>query len=245
MEMMDKKVEQLKELLTEAEHAVVFIGSRMQHENGYPSLQESDWAYDMELKYGDSPEEIFNTSFYSTRKERFFDFYRDELLQMDYEPNEAYLALGKLEEQGKVKTEITNGIFSLATRAGCSNVIEMHGSIYDNYCGHCRKKYPLEFVKDSKKVPLCTECHSAVRPGVFLYGEMLDNQTMTRAMEEISEADLLVICGENLNDPSVENCLKYFKGDKVVVISDDSNHCNEKAFLLIKDKVTNVLPKLV
>ena len=241
----DKKLDRLNDIINNSEYTVCIIGSGMQVENGYPSMHESDWAYEMEMKYGDSPEEIFNTSFYSTRKEQFFDFYKMEMISTDREPDEAYKAVAGLQKKGLINTVITTGIYSLAKRAGCEDVIELHGSIYNNYCGHCRKSYDLEYVRSAQRVPLCTECNSVIRPGVFLFGEMIDNSIMTRAMEEIARADTLLICGANVNSGNIENCLSYFKGNNIVVINDDVHYSNSRAQLLIQDKPINVLPEIL
>jgi len=245
MSFSDKKLNQLRDIISKSRYMVCIIGSNMQKENGYPLMQESDWAYEMEMKYGDSPEEIFNTSFYSTRKERFFDFYRNEILSKDYPPNDAFKALAALEKRGSLKTIITTAIYSLPYRAGCKNVIELYGSIYNNYCGHCWKKYTVDYIRNSVKVPTCDECHSGVRPGVFLYGEMIDNQVMTKAMEEISKSDTLMISGGNLSSPNIKIFLSYFKGNKLVIINEEPHHSDEKAQLVIYDRVDNVLPEIV
>lgn len=245
MSLTEKKITQLRHIINNSHHLVCVVGSNMQKENGYPIMQESDWAYDIEMKYGNSPEEIFNTSFYSTRKEQFFDFFRDEMLSKNDPPNEAFKALAELEHKGIIKTIITTGIYSLPVVAGCKNVIELYGSVYNNYCGHCRKKYSLDYIKNSKKVPICDVCHSVVRPGVFLYVEMIDNQVMTKAMEEITMADTLLVVGGSLVSPNIDNFLRYFKGKKLVIVNEEPHHSDVKAQLVINDKALNVLPKIL
>lgn len=239
------KIEQLRNIIKNSKHLVCVIDSNLASENGYPQLQESDWAYDMEMKYDYSPEEILNSSFFATRRERFFNFYRDEILSNNFEPNENYRELKHLEDMGYLKAVITTNFYSLAKRAGCRNVIEMCGNIYDNYCPHCRSRYDLEYIKNSAKVPICRECNTHVRPGIFLYGEMIDNQIMTKAMSEVSKADVLLLCGTNLNARNSKYSVQYFKGDKLVIICEDKHYSDEKAFLVINDKVKNVLPGII
>ena len=48
----------------------------MMEEGGYIGVKNPDKAYDIEKKYGYSPEEIFTCAFYNTRPKLFFDFYK-------------------------------------------------------------------------------------------------------------------------------------------------------------------------
>lgn len=43
---------------------------------GFVGVKNPDKAYDIEKKYGYSPEEIFTSAFYNTRPKLFFDFYK-------------------------------------------------------------------------------------------------------------------------------------------------------------------------
>lgn len=245
MSNLEKKINQLREMMCDSEYLVCMIGSGMQCENGYPLMQESDWAYEMEMKYGSLPEEILNTSFYSTRKERFFDFYKNEILSKDYAPNEAYHSIAELQKKGWVKSIITTGIYSLPQKAGCRDVIELRGSICNNFCGHCRKFFEFDYVKNSNQIPKCDVCGSTVRPGIYLYGEMIDNQVMTRAMEEVSKADMVLVCGGNLDSETVKCYISYFNGKKVAIINKTTGSSDEKADIVINDSTYNILPKLV
>ena len=47
--------------------------------------------------------------------------------------------MAELEEKGLFQTIITRRVFGLPERAGCKNVINLHGSVYENYCPHCGK----------------------------------------------------------------------------------------------------------
>lgn len=238
------KLEQLRKVITESKHLVCMADLNMQSDNGYPIMQDSDWAYDMEAKYKNAPEEIFNSSYYATRKEQFYKFYRNEVISNEYEPDESYKAFKKLEDKGYLKAIISTGIYSIAVRAGCKNVIELHGNVYNNYCPHCRKTFGIDYIRKSDKVPMCPKCNVVVRPGVFLYGEMVDNQIMTRAMDEISKADVLMLCGGNLTSPNMESNLQFYKGKKLIIINEEKHYSDERAFLVINDKVKNVLPHI-
>ncbi|MCI8371993.1 MAG: NAD-dependent deacetylase [Lachnospiraceae bacterium] len=241
----EQKVEQLKKIIEASSYLVCICEKGMLEETGYKDLEYSDTAYDVEEKYGYATEEIFNSAFYATRKEQFFDFYKTEILSADVNPNDGYKVLKVLEDRGKLKSIITTGIYSLPQRVGCKSVIELHGNINSNECPHCHKKYTIDFMKNNNKVPLCTECGSVVRPGVYLYGEMLDNSVMTSAMQETERADVLMICGSSFNGLTCTNCVQYFNGNKIVLINREPNYADSKADLVIYGEVSEILSMLV
>ena len=145
----------LLQILQESRYTTVLSGFGMLLESGYPSLRDGEKSYDIEQKYGYSMEEMFSSSFYSTRKVQFFEFYRKELLShLDKPPGKGFLAMAELERRGLFQSIITRRIFGLPGKAGCKNVIELHGNVYDNFCPHCGRKYPMEYIRDSVRVPL-------------------------------------------------------------------------------------------
>lgn len=240
-----RKIEQLKSIVDRSRYLVCICEKGMQRELGYRDMMDSDAAYDIERKYGHATEEIFNSAFYATRKEQFFEFYKNEVLSAEQSPGEGFQTLCKLEEAGKLRAIITTGIYSLPQRAGCKNVIELHGNINNNECPHCHKKYDVDFIRRASRVPHCTQCNTVIRPGVYLFGEMLDNGVMTRAMEEIERADVLMICGSGMEGLTTSNCIQYFNGDKVVLINEEPHYSDGRADLVIYAEIKHVLAQLV
>ena len=99
-------------------------------------------SYEIGQKYGYSAEEILSSAFYATRKEVFFEFYRTEMLAAAaIAPGRGFLNLQKMEEiRPRTLRDYKKRLFGLLERAGCRNVINLHGSIYDNFCPHCGEK---------------------------------------------------------------------------------------------------------
>lgn len=94
-------------------------------------------------------------------------------------PNVVHLKLAEMERAGKVTAVVTQNIDGLHKRAGSRNVFELHGSIYENFCMGCGKRFGLDFVMHSVGVPHCPDCGDVVRPEVTLYGEQPDHWFMT------------------------------------------------------------------
>ncbi|NCC45350.1 MAG: hypothetical protein EOM18_17590, partial [Clostridia bacterium] len=128
------KLEHMRNAIQRSSNLVCLMGRRVSLDTGCDFYGGDDFAYDVEMKYGYSPEEIFTSAFYNTRPEKFYEYYKSEILGKRGEPNECHKTLAKLEQAGKLKAVITRGIFNLASRGGCKNVICLHGNIYENQC---------------------------------------------------------------------------------------------------------------
>ena len=62
----------------------------------------------------------------------------------------------------------------------------------------CHKFYDAEYMLlHTEGVSKCS-CGGTIKPDVVLYEEGLDNRTLTRAVEYISRADVLIIGGTSL-----------------------------------------------
>ena len=242
--MMEERLILLKKMLLESDYLVILKGIGVSMECGCTSYRRSKYAYEIEEKYGRSPEEIFSAGFYNTRVREFFEFYKNDLISSLGEINDGLKTLKKLEDMGVLKMIITRDIFSLAHRAGCKNVIELHGSVYHNECPHCRRKYPLEYIRDSKGVPRCENCGTTIRPQIVLVGEMVNNALSTKAADEVSKADTLLLLGCDMSSVLAESFLRYFTGKRVILIHNREHYADSKADLVIHGKSMDILAQL-
>lgn len=241
---MNSKLEYLKKILDESRYTVVLCGSGMVSEVGYKTFRDQNQAYEIEKKYGRSPEYIFTSNYYNTRTDKFFEFYKSEVLEKVMEPTETALALKKLEDVGKVHCIVTSNMFDLPGRAGCHNVLNLHGTIYENTCPKCGKKYPVEYIMNCKKVPYCEECNAVIRPGVSLFGEQLDSRLTSQAAGEVEKADVLLLLGTTLSSDVYSNYVRFFEGKQLVIVHTHKHYRDFKADLVIYDQPKNVLPRI-
>ena len=117
----------------------------------------------------------------TTGRRSFSNFTATKFSRGDVDTSDTFRVAARMEQKGKLKCIITGNIYGYPQKAGCRNVINLHGSIHENICPHCGRKYPLEYIRASKKVPLCEDCSRVIRPQVALFGEMMDSQLMTRS----------------------------------------------------------------
>lgn len=237
-----KEIEILQQYIDESDNIVFFGGAGVSTESGIPDFRSKDGLYNQ--KYAYPPEEILSSHFFYSQPEDFFRFYKDKMLVLDAKPNRAHLYLAKLEKEGKLQAIVTQNIDGLHQKAGNKNVIELHGSIYRNRCINCSKFYPPEYIKECDKIPYCEHCHNIVKPEVVLYEEPLDEMVMTKAMIKIMEAELLIIAGTSLSVYPANGFINYFQGKHMVLINKDKTPYDNKADLVIHDKIGEVFSKL-
>lgn len=238
---MEDKIIKLQEIIDKHDNIVFFGGAGVSTESGIPDFRSQDGLYHQ--KYDYPPETILSHTFFMRRPEEFYKFYRDKMLCDTAKPNAAHLKLAELEKCGKLKAVITQNIDNLHQMAGSKKVLELHGSVYRNYCMKCGKFYNFSYIKNSTGVPRC-ECGGIVKPDVVLYEEGLDNQTLTDSVRAISQAQVLIIGGTSLAVYPAASLIDYFRGDCLIVINKAPTPRDRNADLLIKDPIGQIFSQI-
>ena len=240
---MDEKLLTLKKWIDESDNIVFFGGAGVSTESGIPDFRSTDGLYSQKYKY--PPETIVSHTFLTRRPEEFFDFYKEKMVApaLAAKPNAAHLKLAEWEKQGKLKAVITQNIDGLHQAAGSREVLELHGTIMKNYCDRCGKTFPVEYVTESAGIPKC-ECGGTVRPDVVLYEEGLDMDVMERAINYISNADVLIIGGTSLVVYPAAGLIRYYRGNKLVLLNLSTTSQDSNADLVIHEKLGEVLSQL-
>ena len=219
----EDKLRQLKNLIAESDNIVFLGGAGVSTESGIPDFRSGTGIYnsDSGMKY--RPIDIIAHDFFMEHPEEFFDFYKRKLIYPDARPNKAHKALVRLEKQGKLKAIITQNIDNLHQEAGSKCVIELHGSVFRNYCMECGKKYDLD----------------------VLYEENLNHKDVDDAIKAVKKCDLMIIAGTSLTVYPAATFAQFLKHDRIVIINKSSTYMDLKALLTIHDNVGDVLDNCV
>ncbi len=216
---MTDAVKKLKEWVDNSGNIVFFGGAGVSTESGIPDFRSTDGLYHQQYDY--PPETILSHSFYERETEEFYRFYRDKMLYLDAKPNAAHQKLAELEAAGKLQAVITQNIDGLHQLAGSRNVLELHGSVLRNHCQRCGAFYGVEAVQNSTGIPRC-RCGGVIKPDVVLYEEGLDENVLARSVSAIRQADVLIIGGTSLTVYPAAGLVRYYRGNKLVVINKTS-----------------------
>jgi NAD-dependent deacetylase len=209
-------IETLKQWIAESDNIVFFGGAGVSTESGIPDFRSTDGLYHQQYDY--PPESILSHTFYKRNSEEFWRFYRDKMLAPDAQPNAAHKKLAQWEREGKLKAVVTQNIDGLHQKAGSKTVWELHGSVHRNYCQRCGKFYDLDHILRTTGVPRCS-CGGDIKPDVVLYEEGLSQYVMGSAIDAIEKADVLIIGGTSLAVYPAAGLVRYYQGDKLVVIN--------------------------
>lgn len=232
---------QLQEIIDGGKRIVFFGGAGVSTESGIPDFRSQDGLYNQ--KYDVPPEEILSHTYFVRHTEEFYRFYRDKMICLTAKPNAAHKKLAELEACGKLIAVVTQNIDGLHQMAGSKNVLELHGSVHRNYCQKCGKLFTAQDILDTEGVPHC-ECGGLIKPDVVLYEDSLDNGIIQRSVKAISECDVLIIAGTSLTVYPAAGFVRYFGGDKLVLINRDATPMDSAADLVIHDSVGKILSQI-
>ena len=239
---MEEKIKVLKDWIEHSNNIVFFGGAGVSTESGIPDFRSVDGLYNQ--KYDYPPETILSHTFFWRKTEEFYRFYRDKMIIDGVKPNAAHLKLAEWEAQGKLKAVITQNIDGLHQLAGSKEVMELHGSVHRNYCDKCRTFYGIEAITESEGVPKCAVCGGVIKPDVVLYEEGLDDMTISKSIQYISNADILIIGGTSLAVWPAAGLIDYYRGNKLVLINKSQTQRETRANLVIEGKIGEVLGAL-
>ena len=233
----------LSDIIQKSRRIVFFGGAGVSTASGIPDFRSSDGLY--RQRFGDlTPEMILSQSFFYLNPEAFFDFYRGYMLHPEARPNAAHRALFRLEQRDVLRGIVTQNIDGLHKAAGNRRVYEIHGSVHENYCMDCNAFYPMEKILRSQGIPRCEQCGGVIKPWVVLYGEAPDKYTCMGACREISNCDTLIVAGTSLSVEPAASFLTYFHGKNLVVVNREPTPADDRATLVVRGDVEEVIGAL-
>ena len=242
VKMADKNLLQLKKWLDESNNIVFFGGAGVSTESGIPDFRSVDGLYN--TKYDYPPEEILSHTFFVKNTKEFYRFYTDKMIFKNAKPNYAHYFLAELEKLGKLKAVITQNIDNLHQMAGSKKVLELHGSVYRNYCRNCKKFFGIDkILACAPDVPKC-DCGGIIKPDVVLYEEGLSNDILFESIKAIENAEVFIIGGTSLSVYPAASLVNYYHGDKLVLINKTPTPYDRYANLVFNQPIGRLFESL-
>ena len=239
---MDEAIKTLAAWLQESKKAVFFGGAGVSTASGIPDFRSTDGLYNQQ--YAWPPETILSHTFFEEKPEEFYRFYQDKMLCLEAQPNTCHLRLAELEQEGHLRSVVTQNIDGLHQAAGSRRVWELHGSVLRNYCQKCGKSHDVFYMKEAAGVPRCQVCGGMLKPDVVLYEEGLDTDVITGAVNDISQADMLIIGGTSLVAYPAAGLINYYRGNRLVLINKTPTPADKHANLVIHEPIAEVFAQV-
>lgn len=256
------QIAELKEMIQKSNRIVFLGGAGVSTESGIPDFRSKNGVFQAIQEFGYPPETLISHTFFLRNTKVFYQYYRKFLLYPGAKPNAAHEGLAKLEwganydkrtekdakPCGKLTAICTQNIDNLHQMAGSRKVLELHGSVYRNYCMTCRREYSmdelLERIDASEDgIPRC-DCGSVIKPDVVLYEEGLDSDVLSESVNHIAKADLMIIGGTSLMVYPAAGLCDYFRGDNIVVLNLSDTARETGADLVIRKPIGETFTEL-
>ena len=223
-------VERLAQLFRERGPAVVLTGAGISTESGIPDFRSPTgiWAqYD--------PAEYATVEAFRADPYKVWSFYSRRLrVLVEARPNSGHEALAELERTRRVSAVVTQNIDGLHQRAGSREVVEVHGSIRSSTCLHCGASYELDELLgllEDGEAPICPRCGAVVKPDVVMFGELLPQAAIDRALLLARETRLLLVVGSGLEVWPVSGLPQetYDAGGAVAIVNKGPTSFDDRA----------------
>ena len=213
-------IEEVAKLIKESSKVVVICGKEVSDISGFPNIRSST-----ELFNGYAYSKIMGHDFLINEPEKFYDFFRKEILDKEYYPNRIHIFFAEMQKKKDI-TVITENIDGLQKESGIIKLIELHGNVKKYYCINCFEEYSSKSIQYSNGVPKCM-CGGIIRPSIILNGESINGNELMKAAIAIQNADLVIICGNDLKIRSTAYLLNFYYGEKIVQINKEEIEIKE------------------
>lgn len=167
------------------------------------------------------------------------------------EPNAGHRALVDLEKSGRLVALVTQNVDGLHQRAGSTDVIEVHGTIWWAECLTCMVRTPmadeLARVSDDEPDPPCRQCGGILKSATISFGQRLDNDVLDAAAQAAASCVLFLAIGSSLSvRPAAGLCdVAAESGARLVVINAEPTPYDGIADAVLRDPIGEILPALV
>lgn len=180
------------------------------------------------------------------------------------DPNSGHMALAALEELGILQTVITQNVDNLHQEAGTSNLVEVHGNLFQMVCMGCSRRKGVDrrsHIKAVREKLLaikgfdltslltlalnCDICGSVMRPDVVMFGEAVKD--LNRAFQICLDTDTMLVLGTSgVVYPAASFPREAKKaGASVIVINPTENAFGDVSDVYIPMRSGEALPLIV
>ena len=239
------------DLLATAAQVVVFTGAGMSAESGIPTFRDAQTGLWEQF----DPEQLATPAAFRADKALVWGWYRWRMTLVERaQPNAGHLAISALERIKPGVVVVTQNVDDLHERAGSSDVVHLHGSLFALRCFACARPYDGEGATPADgpaalraEPPSCRHCGGPIRPGVVWFGESLPVDAWERAECLMEQCDVLLVVGTSgVVQPaaSLPRLAKRY-GKPIIEINPQDSELTEMADLVCKAKAADALPDIV
>jgi NAD-dependent deacetylase len=216
---------------------VIFSGAGLSAESGISTFRDSNGLWN-----NHDIKKVCNINTWEKNYELIHTFYNNRRNQLaEVEPNEAHKIISKIQKEHENVILITQNVDDLLERAGCENVIHVHGILDEIKCPVCKEIYKMNYKSLDYENFVCKNCENTkLKPNIIFFDEMApEYHWMYRHFESLKENDIVIVIGTDGSVVKIDDILtKRYNGysytgvnaKKILVNLNESIHINPKNF---------------
>ena len=242
------------DILASSEYAIALTGAGLSAESGIPTFRGPDGLW---TKYG-QPSNLSYRGFAQDPQGWWEQRLKDEATPGNptYDlkdavdnaaPNAGHLAIAELEAMGVVKSVITQNVDGLHTRAGSSNLLEIHGNRSYLRCLGCGQRQPRASYIITDLPPICADCGDIIKLDTVMFGEPIPSATLEACFEEVQRCDAMLLVGTSgaVNPAAQFPLLARERGVQIIEVNPVATQLTPAAHVVVSGPAGEVMPSLV
>jgi len=196
---------------------IVLTGAGISAESGIRTFRDAGGLWE-----GHKVEDVATPEAWRRQPAIVLTFYNERRKQLlDVLPNEAHLALARLESKHEVVI-ITQNVDDLHERAGSSHVIHLHGELLKAR-SDVHEDLIYEWKEDIRLGDKCERGYQ-LRPHIVWFGEMVP--LLEKAIDEISDAEIVLVIGSSMQVYPAASLVAYAPADAAIYYIDPNPQVN-------------------
>lgn len=246
-------IDHAAEVLESAGRILVFTGAGISTESGIPDFRGPDGLWTRV-----DPDDFHIDRYRHNREIRVagWKMHLDGELwgaRSSVQPNAGHLAIKRLADAGRLAGVVTQNVDGLHHRSGLDPglIAELHGSVRECQCLECERTWPteevLQWVEAGAEDPACPDCGGLVKTRTVMFGEMLPEDEMQRAIGFMATADAVLVVGSTVAVwPAADIVFRAAeRGLPLVILNRGATDADHLAAVLIDAGIGDALPPLV
>ena len=168
-------------------------------------------------------------------------------------PNAGHYAIKRLADNGRLAGVVTQNVDGLHHKSGLDDdqVSELHGNVRESHCLDCDTWWPTEtvlgWVEAGDPDPPCPVCGGMVKTSTVMFGEMLPEEELRKAMLFLALADAVLVVGSTVavapaSDVVMRAALRPIP---IVIVNIGPTEADHLSAVKLDDFIGEVLPQIV
>jgi NAD-dependent deacetylase len=168
-------------------------------------------------------------------------------------PNAGHLAIKRLSDAGRLAGVVTQNVDGLHHASGLADeeVAELHGNVRRTQCLGCGQDWEtetvLEWVEAGQSDPVCPECGGIVKTATVMFGELLPEAEMQKALAFLTAADAILVVGSTVAVwPAADVVMRAaHRALPIVIVNRGATEADRMAVAKLDAAIGDVLPAIV